>query len=148
MCAVHEGPKRTMPCDSAWHGFPALRSSAQAPNMHALCTQQNKSPMQKANHTDLHTLEAILVNNLFSLSKPPWRSHIPRHHLINVFCPLSFPSSSTPATLDSFLFLKPLPCGFGVCFLFLVCSSPLPAHPLQFSAQSHLNRKVFPLHLV
>lgn len=126
---------------SGWHGFSALRNSAQASNLHAQPTQGNKSPIQKANHTDLHILEEIsamicspgakLLGVLIP-TPPSYKS------------PISFPSS-TPTTLASFLFLQHT-CKFQPlcsCFPFLVCSSPLLAHLLYFSAQSYLNRKAF-----
>lgn len=50
-----------MPCSSAQDGFPTPRSSAEAPNLHVPPIRQNKNPIWKANHTDLHILEEILA---------------------------------------------------------------------------------------
>lgn len=102
-----------VPGGGTWHGFSALRSSAQAPNLHAPPTQRNKSPIRRANYTDLHVLEEISAM-ICSLGANLLGVLIPTPPSYKSVLPTSFPSSSTPATLASSLFLQ-LPASSSLC---------------------------------
>lgn len=131
MCEVWEGPRRMAPGGGAWHGFSALRSSAQAPNLHAPPTQRNKRPIRRANYTDLHILEEISAM-ICSLGANLLGVLIPTPPSYKRVLPISSPSFSTPSHTGLFPG-PPATCKFQplcFCFLFLVCSSPLLAHPL------------------
>lgn len=141
MCEVREGPRRMVPVGGAWHGFSALRSSAQAPNLHAPPTQQNKSPIRRANYTDLHILEEISAM-ICSVGANLLGVLIPTPPAYKSVLPISFPSSSTPATLacsssylqvPAFAFLFPLSGMF-----FPIAGSPFVALCSKSSEQKSL----------
>lgn len=75
--------------------------------------ERNKSPIQKANYTDLHILEEISAM-ICSLGANLLGVLIPTPPSYKSVLPISFPSSFTPATLASFLFLQ-LPASSRLC---------------------------------
>lgn len=116
---------------------------------HAPHAWQNQGPIRTATHIDLHISEEILAMHCCSLSKPPCRPRIPlplHKSVLRRLLPSFFRSSHTGLfSVPHSPLQTPASWLLCSCFLFLVCYSPMFAHPLQLSAQRHLNRKAFPL---
>ena len=118
-------PRKVMRGGSAWHRFPPLRGSAQAPDPHTPPTHQSKNLIIKQ-ITHTHTSQKKFSDEFCSLSKPPWRSHTHTFHLLKVSrliafsglpslqphwplcCSSNNPAISSSSWLVAFLLLFPL----------------------------------------